>query len=75
MKTYIVEKKHKTRGHDVVEYCHRLCIAKAIMFKQKDETVSVLAIEGPTFGEGYHQYRLIYRNDKIKRVYNQLEEY
>ncbi len=75
MMTYIVEKKHDTRGHDVVEYCRRLCVAKSIMLKWKDETVSVLAIQGAVFGEGLHKYRLIVRNDKIKRVYFQLEEY
>jgi len=60
MKTYIVELKIEG-GHEVLGYSHTLKHAKDILISYGDliESTSILMINGDSFGEGYHQYRLV----------------
>lgn len=60
VRTYIVE-----LNGEVMEYCRRLCDAKAYAASIGGE---VLAIHGQYFGEGFHKYRIRFVNGVARKV-------
>jgi hypothetical protein len=79
MTTYLIERKNNL-GHDVLEYCTTLKDAKHIASNMRNlNGVSILCIKGPSFGEGFHQYRTIpvlsKYGRKWKRITSKLSQY
>ena len=61
IRTYIVE-MNKT---DVMQYFYNLYDAKEYLRSTGyDDRLSIWAIYGPSFGEGYHKYRLFFSGSK-----------
>ena len=62
MKTYVVE-----QDNNVVEYFKLLHDAKSFV-QLNHPNAEILAIQGPYFGEGFHDYRLRWDGDKFYKV-------
>ena len=66
MKTYIVEENHKDHNHvNVCGYFKTLYDAKEYLRSTGyNEKFSVLMMQGYSFGEGFHKYRLTFSGVK-----------
>jgi hypothetical protein len=81
VRTYIIEQKIEF-GHAVLEYEHTLKEAKNYLVRLSNrgivKGVSILCVYGNTFGEGFHQYRMIIvsgkNGNKFKRVKYNLDK-
>ena len=60
-RTYIIEKDKK----QVLEYHRSLSDAKSHLKEINEPNCSVLAIHGAYYGEGFHKYRVYYKNGKF----------
>lgn len=55
--TYVIEAETHF-GYDVLNYTTTLDAAKKIALNHKEHKPFILQLKGPSFGEGFHQYRL-----------------
>ena len=63
--TYIIE---NAEG-EILQYFHRLSDAKYDLIKQfNNNRCSILCMKGPSFGEGWHQYRIEWTGSKWQRT-------
>lgn len=66
MITYIIEDKNK----EIIQYAKTLWYAKDLL--KRYGGYRILMMRGQYFGEGYHQYELIYNEEKDKFTRNYL---
>jgi hypothetical protein len=65
--TYTLERSVK-EGSILIEYFERLCDAKTLLLRHKNiKDLFILCINGPSFGEGWHQYKLTFDGKKWRR--------